>query len=188
MALTTNVSADIRRLSAEILVITIFSYQAFLAPTSDDREAPSHVHHGLVITDDDSEPPFGRRLTRKSHLLDSLAQVCVSDSEVFAIGLAVRGNRPSRYQLIIAENSGVDNAANTYINTLLKLHTELSSAVAVGGLSPSPTMTQIEDMPQSVRGEFYCLPLIIRGAHEYFLCWRHLASRTLRLPVWGQYR
>ncbi len=127
---------------------------------------PYRVHGGLVITDDDedddNDPLSGRRPSRTSRLLDSLAHVCVAESEVLAIGVAVRGSRPYRYELVVAENNGVDDAAQTYISELLLRLSDLSSAVASEAedaslRAPSPTMKQIENMPETVKGKFCCL-------------------------------
>ncbi len=189
MALNDEMAAEIRQLNAEILVISSFASAAFLDPTADAagrltldwvhdgldpsdggsdslfdaarRRTPDLVHDGLVISDDGRDPPFGRRLTRTSHLLDSLAQVCVSKSEVFAIGLAVRGHQPSRYQLVIAENKGVDEKSQAYISELMTRLSDLSAAVAASGdahlRAVTPTLQEIRAMPQSIQGN----PLLI---------------------------
>jgi hypothetical protein len=184
MAPTDEMATEIRQLNAEILVISAFASAAFLASTADvarhmtlnwvhdglvpsdsgsdspfdgtRRRTPDIVHDGLVISDNGRDPPYGRRLTRTSHLLDSLSQVCVSKSEVFAIGLAVRGHQPCRYQLVIAENKGVDKDARAYISELMTRLSDLSAAVASGSDAHSraltPTLQEIRAMPESVQG------------------------------------
>jgi hypothetical protein len=135
------------------MIFSTFLFQAVLAPTPDNvrRRIPYCVRSGLDITDndDDNNPPSGRRLSRTTLLLDSLAQVCVSGSEVFAIGVTVRGSWPYRYKLVVAKNNGVDEAVQAYILELILHLSNLFSAVAseeedASLQAPSLTMKQIE--------------------------------------------
>jgi hypothetical protein len=160
MPLSSEKIDELRRYNAEILVLTSFANKAFLVPTSNGkrRQAPGDVRNGLVITDDGLDLTYGPRLTRSAHLLDSFAQVCVSDKEVFAVGLAIRGHHPCRYQLLVAENNGVDTSAEQYITDLLKSLSALSAMVERDSnappRAPSPTEEEIPDMPESIKGKF----------------------------------
>ncbi len=179
---STHADATMRELDAKIRILTTFAHKSYTTKTSSDarRSELRGIGPGLVENALDNDPPFGR-MTRTAHLLDSLAQICVSDREIFAVALAVHGNHPTKFELVFAANAGVTPTTIAYLNKLHESLDEFADAVAENDQSPptrpSPSLAGVCALDSDVRGK---LSSPISDATEKFVfCSRLSWSDTL---------
>jgi hypothetical protein len=106
----------------EIQLMSAFGSRAQLYPKREERRLRSFVDvsYGFVLSLGDAPDPQEQsgRLSRTARILDSLAQVAVSDREVVAVGICYISN--GRFKFVFAANDGISKSTQNYLAGLYK--------------------------------------------------------------------
>ncbi len=129
---SSHAQARMRDLDAKIRILTTFAHRSYTTKTSSEarRSELTDIRPVLVGHTLGHDAHFGR-MTRTAYLLDSLAQICVSEKEVYAVALAVHGSQPASLKLVFAANGGVTDATAAYLNNFRGSLVELANAVTM---------------------------------------------------------
>jgi hypothetical protein len=139
----------------DLYLMSRYGRQYNLYAVDDEPQAsPGEVTHGLVFYDASSDPREGRR-SRTAVLLDSIAEICISQpGEVYAVACIVPRQRPrqasaiphdeaadtsavdNQATLIVAENNGVTIETQHYLHHVIQLLQGISVLVRPTWLAP----------------------------------------------------
>jgi hypothetical protein len=140
----------------------------------------AHVSNGLVYYDEESDPGGDGRRSRTAILLDSVAEICLSQpGEVYAVACVVPLSRPTAAAsvtsadrpptLIVAANHGVPPMTQQYLHAVLLKLKGISEETRPGFRPKVDKSSRTPDLPKksSVKSEpnipsSSCLPCSTR--------------------------